>query len=101
MTRRQSGRRDQAVRNQLAPLVDSGRAVCWRCNQPILPGQPWDAGHLEDIALGGHPAGRRLPEHRLKADCPAGGNRSNGAQLGRQLAARRRVRPRFFLDAPN
>ena len=92
MSRRRQGRRDQAVRHALAPLVASGRAVCWRCQLPISPGQAWDAGHVDDLALGGDPDGERLPEH---ASC----NRSAGAKLGRQLTPRRRLRPRFFLAA--
>ena len=92
MTRHQ-GRRDQAARARLAPLIASGRAVCWRCAQPIDPAEPWDAGHLDDLALGGDPAGERQPEHRA---C----NRSAGAQLGRNLTARRRLRPTRFLGGP-
>lgn len=26
-------------------LVDSGRAVCWRCGKPIAKGAPFDLGH--------------------------------------------------------
>ena len=92
MTRHQ-GRRDQAARAQLAPLVASGRAVCWRCGKQIKPDEPWDAGHLEDLALGGRPDGERAPEHR---SC----NRSAGAKLGRSLASRRRLRPQVFLGGP-
>lgn len=90
---RTTGRADQAARRALAPLVAAG-THCWRCGLPITPDQPWDAGHLDDIATGGHPNGPRLPEHRLKRDCPAGGNRANGAQLAtdlrRQTSTRRR-----------
>ena len=93
MTRRHQGRRDQAARAALAPLVESGRAKCWRCGEPINPTDPWDAGHLDDLALGGAPGGERQPEHR---SC----NRSAGAKLGRSLAVRRRLRPGVFLGGP-
>lgn len=78
MTRRR-GRADQAARAALAPLVASGRAICHRCQQPIRPDEPWDAGHLDDLALGGDPAGPVAPEHRGRC------NRSAGARLGNQL----------------
>jgi len=88
MTTRHGGRRDTAARAALAPLVAAG-TTCWRCGLPIDPGQPWDAGHLDDLATGGHPAGRRLPEHRR---C----NRAAGAVLGRllrPLTRAQRIRP--------
>lgn len=97
MTARQKGRRDQAARNAWRPRVEAGLEVCWRCRQPILPDQRWDLGHLEDIATGGSPTGPRRPEHALKRDCPAGGNRSLGHRLGvalvtgRHPARRRRL----------
>lgn len=90
---RHRGRRDQLARAALAPLVASGTAKCWRCDELIDPLDEWDAGHLEDLATGGAPAGRRLPEHRR---C----NRVAGAQLGAQLRRSRRRRldewRRFF-----
>lgn len=89
---RRRGRRDQAARAALAPLVASGKAKCWRCNQPIDPREPWQAGHLDDLVLGGDPDGTRLPEHRV---CNTGA----GARLGNRLRGRRarRLRPGFFL----
>jgi hypothetical protein len=35
-------------RKALEPLVAAGRAACWRCGQPIVPGEPWDLGHDDD-----------------------------------------------------
>ena len=84
-TRRHRGRRDQAARKAWAPKVATGLVNCWACGLPITPTQPWDLGHLEDLATGGAAAGPRRPEHRAKADCPAGGNRRRGAELGRAL----------------
>lgn len=90
MSARHRGRRDQLARAQLAPAVAAG-ALCWQCQAPIEPGQEWDAGHVDDLATGGAPAGTRLPEHRRRADCAAGGNRARGAHLGNQLRRRRRL----------
>jgi len=95
VSRHHDARAQRAARRALAPLVASGRAVCRRCGGRILPGQEWDAGHVVDLATGGHPAGAMLPEHARRRDCSAGGNRSAGARLGNQL----RARPRRRLDA--
>lgn len=88
---RRGGRPDQRERERLAPIVESGQAVCRRCGQPITPGQPWDAGHIADLAAGGPPDGPVTPEH---ASC----NRSAGAMLSneRQRQRRSRLRPSFF-----
>ena len=92
MSRHHNARAQASARRALVPLVASGNAVCWRCGLPIGLGQLWDAGHPSDLALGGHPAGRTLPEHALKVDCPEGGNRAAGARLGNQLRRRGRRR---------
>jgi hypothetical protein len=54
--------------------------ICGRCLQPLLPGEPWDAGHIEAAALGGGPEVR--PEH---VRC----NRGDGARLKAQIAKQR------------
>lgn len=53
------GSRHQALRKEWAPLVDAGHVTCWRCGQPITPGQAWDLGHDDhDRSI------YRGPEHR-------------------------------------
>ena len=32
-------------RKAAARTVAAGLAVCWRCNRPIAPGEPFDLGH--------------------------------------------------------
>lgn len=84
---RRRGPRDQAAREAIRDLAESGNAICPKCGNRITPGQEWDAGHLADLATGGHPDGKRVPEH---SSC----NRSAGAKLGAQI----RARPRRRLD---
>lgn len=90
---RHRGRRDQAARARLEPQVLAGTATCWQCGDPVTPDQAWDAGHVEDLVDGGDPAGLRLVEHALKADCRAGGNRRRGAlaQVARRAGKRTRL----------
>lgn len=89
---RRRGRRDTEARARLAPLVASGSALCSRCLEPIHPDEPWDAGHIDDLALGGAADGPVAPEHR---SC----NRRAGARLGLALRSttRRRRRPEAWL----
>jgi hypothetical protein len=47
-TARGYGRAHQLLRRRLAREVATGLGVCWRCGQPIDPGEPWDLGH-DDI----------------------------------------------------
>jgi hypothetical protein len=47
-------------------------AICARCGQGSRPNDPWEAGHIVSVALGGGPEVR--PEHR---SC----NRKAGAEL--------------------
>jgi hypothetical protein len=64
------------LRAQAAKVVASGQARCWRCQEPILPGEPWDLGHVD-----GDKSRYAGPEHSA---C----SRSAGGRLGGR--ARRR-----------
>jgi hypothetical protein len=68
------GSHHKAVRRRYALEVRAGRAVCWRCGEPIAPDEPWDLGHDDE-----YPARHRGPEHR----------RCNRATLPRMLARAR------------
>lgn len=39
------GSAHQKLRKQLAPEVEAGGVRCWRCGDPIRPGERWDLGH--------------------------------------------------------
>jgi hypothetical protein len=69
-TRRGYGTQHQRIRAYWKPLVATGRELCRRCEEPILPGEPWDLGH-DDANRQRY----RGPEHRA---C----NRSAGATQG-------------------
>jgi hypothetical protein len=69
--RRQYSQAHRAKRKALAPGVEAGLYNCARCQQPILPGQEWDLGHIDGDRF--RYAG---PEHRHSRDCPEGGNRA-------------------------
>ena len=47
-TSRGYGAKHQEIRRELAPLVESGLAVCARCGQPIAADAAWDLGHDDD-----------------------------------------------------
>ena len=61
------GRTHQALRKQWAPMVATGRVICWRCHKHILPGQKWHLGHDDH-----NRAFYRGPEHVV---CNCGVNR--------------------------
>jgi len=58
-TARGYGHRHQQERKRWAPLVESGQTVCARCRRPIVPGEPWDLGHVD-----GSKTRYAGPEHR-------------------------------------
>ena len=56
---REYGRPHRKVRERLTPIVLAGRVRCARCGDPILPGEPWDLGHVD-----GDRSRYSGPEHR-------------------------------------
>jgi hypothetical protein len=82
-TARGYGHNHQQLRKWWRPRVDAGLVDCWRCGQPIQPGQPWDLGHDDHDRTQYHG-----PEHRGR-QCPAGANR---ATYGRKTTEPRRWR---------
>jgi hypothetical protein len=46
-TARGYGYRHQQERKRWSPFVESGQVLCARCRRAILPGQPWDVGHVD------------------------------------------------------
>lgn len=61
----------RSLRASLAPSVERGEWTCGRCGQRILPGQPWDLGHVGHGEGKGQHAG---PEH---ASCNRAGRVPN------------------------
>ena len=53
------GWRHQQVRERMRRQVEAGLAVCARCGKPIVPGTPWDLGHVD-----GNPNLYQGAEHR-------------------------------------
>lgn len=49
----------------------AGRVTCWRCGEPIVPGEPWDLGHDDDGTSRG-------PEHRGRCNRRAAGRKAHG-----------------------
>lgn len=92
--KRVSGRRVMVMRQAWTQRISDPDhpVVCPRCEEEVTPGQAWDMGHQEDLALGGHPLGVMVPEHRT---C----NRRAGGQLGALLRPRGRRRLAEWLES--
>jgi hypothetical protein len=54
------GGRHRSLRKRLAQDVAAGLVDCARCGRPILPGEPFDLGHVD----GGAPTEYQGAEHR-------------------------------------
>jgi hypothetical protein len=54
------GWRHQKLRESWSRVVASGGAVCAWCGLPIVPGEPWDLGHVD----GSERTMYQGPEHR-------------------------------------
>jgi hypothetical protein len=65
----------QALRKRLAPFVLAGNVRCARCQEVILPGEPWDLGHSDDRR------GYNGPEHAYCNRAAAGGRWESLATL--------------------
>ena len=47
-TARGYGAAHQRIRERYRPLVESGQALCARCQEPIAPGALWELDHADD-----------------------------------------------------
>lgn len=53
------------------PAVEAGHVICWRCGEPIVPGEAWHLGHDETGA-------ERGPEHASRCNLRAAGLAAHG-----------------------
>jgi hypothetical protein len=77
-------REHKATRQALEPLVATGTITCPRCNQPILPGQPWDLDHNDDRTS------YRGPAHQA---CNRGKRQPKGGVTTHPLTTRHSAEP--------
>lgn len=86
-------RNARAVRDRVKAQHKLGRpAVCWRGGGPILPGQGFDAGHINPN--GGDHMTNLAPEHRSRTPGCCAGNRNIGGAQGAAMTNSRRYPPR-------
>lgn len=76
------GTQHKQLRADLADYVAAGLATCWRCGQPINPGEPWDLGHDDNRTM------TMGPEHRHRRPGCIGNRAAGMAKI-----KRRRRRP--------
>lgn len=69
------------IRKQVQAAHRLGEPVaCWRGRGVILPGQPFDIGHIN--RFGGEGLGNLAPEHRHRQPGCCDGNRRDGGRVG-------------------
>lgn len=74
---RWDGEGRRRLRARLAPLVESGNAVCGICGLPIAPEDEWDTDHIVPISVDE----RRMWSHDNVRPSHARCNRSRGATM--------------------
>lgn len=80
-------RNARVIRARVAVVHRSGEPVtCWRCRRPIMPGQPFDVGHVDGAT--GSTLSDLAPEHR-HATGSCVGNRADGGKQGAAITNRR------------
>lgn len=80
-------RNARTIRARVKAVHRSGEPVaCWRCRRPIMPGQPFDVGHVDGAT--GSTLHDLAPEHR-HATGACVGNRADGGKQGAAITNRR------------
>jgi hypothetical protein len=65
----------QKMRAALKSTVEAGGVLCVRCREPIVPGEPWDLGHVD-----GDRSRYSGPEHR-RCNRATAGRRKRGSRV--------------------
>ncbi|WP_067197145.1 hypothetical protein [Microbacterium sp. XT11] len=79
-------RNARILRKRWTPEHQAGRLVCWRCRRRILPGEPFDVGHLPHARASA--LHELAPEHRHRSRSCIG-NRAAGGRQGASITNRR------------
>jgi hypothetical protein len=85
-------RNARTIRARTRAQLKFGHPVpCWRCGQAIMPGMPFDVGHIDP--RGGDRMTNLSPEHRhATGNCR--GNRAHGGSDGAAITNGRRINHR-------
>lgn len=58
-------KRKSRTRAQRLAIFDRDNGICWRCEQKIQVGQPWELGHIIALSCGGEDTDENVaPEHK-------------------------------------
>ena len=79
-TQRGYGMVHQTLRMRFAPKVEAGPVICARCQKQILPGEPWDLGHID-----GSTTEYAGPEHR-RCNRATAAHKANRTKLARSTS---------------